>query len=284
MKLFFRSLWVLTLMTGATTSPATAPGRYDGKYCEGVGDVEYLRLIDESFACFHPNPVVPNLTMLYRPDWDTLEEGANWGGWWANNSHGFCYCLPPFLSEPWSSIVERTNKLWYDGQGDGKTDDYTGTLTAHPQWKDVYSKVPRMAPEGVLPEYATPGGIRGCQHIVGEGNVTHADWALTSTAAEIMLQAELLLVKRDKATIQNYLPLMEKASDFLESRRDPKNGLLLAGPCRHDAGRRLHRLSQVGRDLGPSLPFYSRSRLLRGVGSNDRALSTHWRRGKTEGV
>ena len=37
-----------------------------------------------------------------------------------------------------------------------------------------------------------PGGIRGGQHIVGEGNVTQADWAVTSTAAEIMLQAEFL--------------------------------------------------------------------------------------------
>jgi hypothetical protein len=39
--------------------------RYHGKYCDGEGDVEFLRLIDESFAFFHPSAVVPNVTMLY---------------------------------------------------------------------------------------------------------------------------------------------------------------------------------------------------------------------------
>ena len=36
--------------------------RYEGKYCSGTGDTDFLRLIDESFAFFHSNPVVPNLT------------------------------------------------------------------------------------------------------------------------------------------------------------------------------------------------------------------------------
>ena len=39
------------------------------------------------------------------------------------------------------------------------------------------------------------------------------------------------MIKRNKTTIREYLPKMEKASAYLESRRDPKNGLLLAGPC-----------------------------------------------------
>ena len=228
---FHAFLSAFALIAAAPAFATTAPNRYEGKYCAGAGDVEFLRLIDESFAFFHPNPFVPNVTMLYRPDWDAFEEGAGWGGWWANNSYGFCYCSPPFLPEPFFSLLERTNKMWYDGQGDGKTGDQHSTLTSDPAWKTVWSKVPNVAPEGVLPEYASSGGIRGCQHIVGEGNVTQADWAMTSTAAEIMLQAELLLVKRDMAAIREYLPKMEKASAFLESRRDPKSGLLLAGPC-----------------------------------------------------
>jgi len=36
---------------------------YDGTFCSGTGDIGYLRLIDESFAFFNPNPVVPNLTL-----------------------------------------------------------------------------------------------------------------------------------------------------------------------------------------------------------------------------
>ena len=71
---------------------ATAPlkvVKYEGKYCAGTGDLNFLRLIDESFAFFHPNPVVPNLSMIYNADWDTFTEGAGWGAWWVQNSYGF---------------------------------------------------------------------------------------------------------------------------------------------------------------------------------------------------
>ena len=73
---------------------------YKGKFCSGTGDINFLRLIDESFAFLHPNPVVPNLTMLYNPDWDTFTEGAGWGAWWIQNSYGFSYSATPFLQEP----------------------------------------------------------------------------------------------------------------------------------------------------------------------------------------
>jgi len=68
------------------SAPAVAPGRYAGRYCAGEGDVEFLRLIDESFAFFHPNPVVPNLTMIYQPEWDTLLEAGGWNAWWIQNA------------------------------------------------------------------------------------------------------------------------------------------------------------------------------------------------------
>ncbi len=76
---------------------------YEGSFISGTGDIDFLRLIDESFAFFNPNPVVPNLTMVYRPDWDTFTEGAGWGAWWIQNSYGFSYAATPFLQEPWFS-------------------------------------------------------------------------------------------------------------------------------------------------------------------------------------
>ena len=183
---------------------------------------EFLRLIDESFAFFHPNPIVPNVTMFYRPDWDTFEEGAGWAPGGAAILTG-------------SSIARRLSaRAVFLHVGTNQQALVRRPGTARPPMSIALCRHIvkfRAGPEGVLPECASPGGIRGCQHIVGEGNVTQADWALTSTAAEVMLQAELLLVKRDMATIREYLPKMEKASAFLESRRDPKNGLLLAGPC-----------------------------------------------------
>ena len=87
----------------AASLVAAEPYRYDGRYCAGEGDTDFLRLIDESFAFLRPNPLVPNVAMLYRPDWDTFEEGANWGAWWIQNSYGFSYAATPFLQEPWFS-------------------------------------------------------------------------------------------------------------------------------------------------------------------------------------
>ena len=58
--------------------PDAGRGRFVGNYCDGVGDIADLKLIDESFAFLHANPYLPNLTMLYQPDQDTLEEGAGW--------------------------------------------------------------------------------------------------------------------------------------------------------------------------------------------------------------
>ena len=73
-------LLMLALIATAPAFATAAPNRYEGKYCEGAGDVEFLRLIDESFAFFHPNPIVPNVAMLYEPDWDTFSEGAAGAG------------------------------------------------------------------------------------------------------------------------------------------------------------------------------------------------------------
>ena len=110
--------------------------------------MELLRLIDESFAFLHPNPLVPNVTMLYQPDWDAFEEGAGWGAWWIQNSYGFSYAATPFLQEPWSSTLQRSWDLLWDNQGDGKrTSRWQG-----PQLSFV-------APDGCLGDCAVPGAI-----------------------------------------------------------------------------------------------------------------------------
>jgi len=88
---------------------------YDGKFCSGKGDINYLRLIDESFAFLSPNPVVPNLSMIYQSEWNTFEEGAGWNAWWIQNSYGFSYAATPFrMDAPWTQRGENTSNLWYD--------------------------------------------------------------------------------------------------------------------------------------------------------------------------
>ncbi len=194
---------------------------YDGKFCRGKGDVDFLRLIDESFAFFHPNPIVPNLTMVYKPEWDTFSEGAGWGAWWIQNSYGFSYASTPFLQEPWLSILQRSWDLFWDNQGDGKRRGMWGG--DNPQ---ILSQL--VGPDGCLGDAAAPGQIAYRQ---GDGNVKIHDWFYEATAAGLVMQCEILLSSRDMKDIEYYMPKLERSCDLIERTRDPKNNLLLVGPA-----------------------------------------------------
>jgi hypothetical protein len=209
--------YLVPLLVGALAAEAPAAevaGRYAGPFCAGEGDGDFLRLIDESFAFFHPNPVVPNLTMLYKPEWDTFEEGAGWGAWWIQNGYGFSYAATPFLAEPWFSTLQRSWDLFWDNQGDGKR-------IGRPDY-------PLVAPDGCLGDCASPGSIAYRQ---GDGDWKIHDWFYEATAAGVVMQAEILLTSREPKALAYYLPKMERACEFIEKTRDPKNNLFLAGPA-----------------------------------------------------
>lgn len=221
-----RALIVLLMVT--LSMGVRAQDRYDGEYCTGEGDISYLQLIDESFAFFHPNPIVPNLSMIYKPEWDTFVEGAGWGAWWAQNSYGFSYAAAPFLQEPWSSILQRSLDLFWDNQGDGKRNGY-GDGSVKGMWDgELFPLAELVAPDGCLGDMAAPGQIAYRQ---GDGDVSMHDWFYEATAASVVMQAELLLVGRDRKAVERYLPNMERACEFIEKARDPKNNLFLVGPA-----------------------------------------------------
>jgi hypothetical protein len=214
---------VLCVMLASLAWQCEAPApRYEGLYCSGAGDVDDLRLIDESFAFFHPNPLVPNLTMVYQPDWDTFVEGAGWGGWWIQNAYGFSYAATPFLDEPWVSLLQRSWDLHWDNQGDGMR---LGLWGGSPTANQLSSLV---GPDGALGDCAAPGQIVYKQ---GDGDVRVHDWFYEATAAGVVMQSEILLVGRDLVAIRHYLPKMERACDHIETVRDAKNGLFLVGPA-----------------------------------------------------
>ncbi|MCX6926863.1 MAG: hypothetical protein NT154_27205, partial [Verrucomicrobia bacterium] len=209
-----------SLSQRVTAEPARPDDRYEGKFCAGAGDVAFLRLIDESFAFFHPNPVVPNLTMIYRPDWDTFVEGAGWQGWWIQNSYGFSYAATPFLRQPWFSMLQRSWDLFWDNQGDGKRKGGWG--------QPNYPGKDLVAPDGCLGDCAAPGRIMYKQ---GDGDFNRHDWFHEATAAGVVMQAEILLASRDRKALAYYLPKMERACDSIERTRDPQNNLFLVGPA-----------------------------------------------------
>jgi len=201
-------IWVVILMALVTSSFA---GEYQGRYVSGKGDVEYLKLIDQSFGYFHPNPDTPNISMLYYPEWDCLIEGASWGAWWIQNSFGPTYCALPFLQEPWLTFLQHSQDMWFNNQGDGKT-------------KREHDLI---GPDGCLCDAALPNTAHMVQ---GDCNWPMHDWGFEFTAAGVVMQAEMLLIGRDKDAVRKYLPNLERACNFIETRRD-ENGLFLVGPA-----------------------------------------------------
>ena len=191
--------FILVVIVLAMASSAFA-GEYKGKYVSGKGDVEYLKLIDQSFGYFHPNPDTPNISMLYYPEWDCLIEGASWMAWWVQNSYGPTYCSLPFLQEPWVTFLQRSQDMWFKNQGDGKS-------------KKEHDLI---GPDGCLCDAALPNTAHMVQ---GDCNWPIHDWGFEFTAAGVVMQAEALLIGHDKDDVRRYLPNLERACNFIETRQ-----------------------------------------------------------------
>jgi hypothetical protein len=191
--------------------------QFDGKHYRGKGDIEYLRLLDIAARMMEPDPEFQNLSMLYAPRWNGMNEGPTWNMWWIQNSYGTTYSALPLLREPFVSFIENSNEMWFEQMGDGK--------------RGGCPSIPRLnwvAPDGALCDAAAPGCIIYRQ---GDGKADIHDWGMEFTAAGVILKAEELLISRDAKAIARYLPMLERSVNFIETRRDPKNNLFLAGPA-----------------------------------------------------
>ena len=191
--------------------------RFDGKHYRGAGDVEYLRLLDIAARMMTADAEYQNLSMLYTPKWNGLVEGPTWGAWWIQNSYGTSYAALPLFEEPFVRFLQNSQDLWFDQMGDGKREGCPSEKKHN--W---------VAPDGALCDAAWPGCIIYRQ---GDGKKDIHDWGMEFTAAGIVLQAEAVLISRDEKAVARYLPLLERAANFIETRRDPANNLFLAGPA-----------------------------------------------------
>ncbi len=194
------------------TLTLSADDRFEGQYYHGEGDLDYLRILDTSYRMFWPDPELQNISMLYAVDWNGFVEGPTWGAWWIQNSYGTTYAALPFYSEPYTTFLQNSQNLWFSQMGDGRRKGMRN-------W---------VAPDGGLCDAAAPGLVIYKQ---GDGRRDIHDWGMEFTAAGVVMQAELLLINRDKEALAYYLPLLERSAEFIESRRDPKNNLFLAGPA-----------------------------------------------------
>ncbi len=210
MMRYFRIALVSLLLAFLIEGNLPAQPSFTGQYFSGRGDTLYLHLLDQAYRMTRPDAVLENLSMLYHPAWNGFVEGPTWDAWWIQNSFGTSYTLMPFMDPAYRRFVENSQELWFNMMGDGVRKDANGYC----------------APVGSLCDCARPGWVIFKQ---GDGRHKIHDWAFGFTTAGIILQSELLLVKRDKATTDRYLPLLEKCVEFIDSRRDPVKNIFLVG-------------------------------------------------------
>ena len=215
MNHYCKSLWVVLVSLLITCQGNSQTESFQGKYFSGSGDKEYLNLLDTARRMMEPDPEFQNLSMLYEPSWNGFVEGPTWDAWWIQNSYGTTYSVLPYLQEPYITFLQNSQDLWFNLMGDGKT-------------LRPYNKYQWIPPDGCLCDAARPDVIISKQ---GDGRVDIHDWAVEFTAAGLLMQAELLLISRDKEAILRYLPKLERCADFLESRRDANTNMYLAGPA-----------------------------------------------------
>ena len=167
----FRILLICWLFQPAFVSVVTAD-EFTGKHYRGSGDVEYLELLEKARRFFDPDPVLPNISMLYSSSLNSLVEGPTWDAWWIQNSYGTTYCALPFLQEPYLTFLQNAQDFWFDQMGDGKR------IGAN-NWQ---------APDGCLCDCAKPGWIMYKQ---GDGRINIHDWGVGFTAAGLLMRSPL---------------------------------------------------------------------------------------------
>lgn len=202
------------------SSPAVGADQFEGRFYSGEGDVEYLALLDISRRMFDAEPAYQNAAMLYTPSWNGFVEGPSWNAWWIQNSYGTTYCSLPFLVEPYTTFLINANDLWFRHMGDGRRYYENDWILRHNGGEGW------VPPDGALMDCASPDTAI---HKQGDGPLQLQDWEVEFTAAGGVMQAELLLISRDRALIDHYMPMLRRAAAFIESRRDPEKNLFLAG-------------------------------------------------------
>jgi len=198
---------------------ASAPSdSYQGKWVEGDGDKETLELLDRAFESFHVSSEMASLPLLYKRDWDGFIESHTWINWWTQNSYGPSYGLMPFLGEePYATWIRHAQGVWFRMMGDGKRADANGhvapdgalmdcaSILLHGKVEDGLGAFQQRGPKDMEP-FDGSVWLWNVVYRQGDGNTGTYDWFVGGTAAGLIMEAERLLMKRDKDELDERLP------------------------------------------------------------------------------
>ena len=203
---------VITCSNNASAQKFTEHKKFTGKYFSGTGDTAYLHLLDQAYRMMRPDPVLENLSFLYKPSWNGFVEGPTWKYWWIQNSFGPTYTMLPFMDKAYQAFIYNSQAMWFNVIGNGVRKDNNNFV----------------GPVGVLVDCARDSDTDYyCKQ--GDYKVNIHDWCFGFTTAGILLQSELMLIRRKPDEIKYYLPLLESSAAFIDSRRDTIKNIFLVG-------------------------------------------------------
>ena len=218
--------WALLL--GLLGIASVAAGAYNGTFISGDGDARFLKLLDVARRTWSPDEVeYQSVGMLYRGDWDGLMEGPSWGAWWSQNSYGTVMTALPVMDDLSFAATAHSMAWWFNSIGNG-------TKMGLPENNGG------PGPDGALCDAAVPkptdpsdpGHGQGCDYKQGDGDVPMHDWSMEEYLASVVMQAEQLLVSRNRSAIREFMPLFWRTATLLENRRHAQSGYttFLTGP------------------------------------------------------
>ena len=191
--------------------PEAGRGQFVGNYCDGVGDVADLKLIDESFAFFARQSLSaePDHALSARPG--HVRGGRGWG------AGGFRTAMDSPMPRRRSSRSRGSRRCNARGTSSGTT---KATASA---WASGVSlpktiRFIRWWPLTVALAIAPPRTASLIEQ--GDGDVKIHDWFYEATAAGVVMQAEILLASRDRDAIAR-LPA-ENGTGLQLHRKDPR--------------------------------------------------------------
>jgi hypothetical protein len=213
---------------------------FRGHWIEGTGDRAVLEAIDAAYESTQPSAGMACLPLLYKRDWDGFVEGPPWPAWWIQNSFGASYGLMPFLGEPYATWMEHSQGLWFRLMGDGRRNDGNGFQGPDGCLCDAAFAMMNGGAKRGFGDFRIPDG--GVEQIAdgtihheniwyrqGDGDPKQYDWFIGATAAGLIMEADRLLVRHDRAGAEERLPELERVAAFLDSRRDPGTNLVKGG-------------------------------------------------------
>ena len=212
--------WTPRSSVGVQTDGLSDCCSFSGDWFEGssssTNGTEFLQMLEVSRRMWAVDAEIQTVGMLISGSNDGILEGPTWGAWWTQNSFGTTMSSLPFVGSVVNHAIQESQNWWFNNQADGVTSAYASGTQGY-------------APDGALCDNGSP---TNCNYKQGDGNVPIHDWTLEEGMSACVMEAERLLIARNTSGIQDRLPHFVRASNLLESRRDPATGMetFLSGP------------------------------------------------------